>query len=363
MKTTDIFLTVLSLLILAAAGILSYATGNAVYTATIIGFTFGFAMQKGKFCGADILSSIVLYRDLKGAIAVLAVIGVSMIGFGVMNSFGWVVLSPKAVNLLPMVVGGFVFGIGTVLGGGCISGSLYKAGEGRLNSMLALLGIGLGALMVKAGALKGFGQTLKASTAKVRLPKSLDLLTGIDYIYWAILVFIIMLIVIIISRKKATDDSESLFHRIFRGKWSVVTSGMVIGVIAWFAYLSSAASGRNYPLGVTGGVAENAAFLTGAQMTIGGWLFIEVLAIIFGSLVSAGLSGDLKLRSADPSTLIVAFIGGVLMGIGAVLAHGCFIGNIVSGWALLSLGSLLAGVFMVLGNWLATVFYLRGIRN
>jgi hypothetical protein len=49
------------------------------------------------------------------------------------------------------------------------------------------------------------------------------------------------------------------------------------------------------------------------------------------------------------------------MGGGAVLAAGCNIGNILSGWAQLSIGSLVAGVFIILGNWLMTyLLFMRG---
>ncbi len=361
MRKGNFLLIVVSLTFLVGFFLVSYLSGQWVYSAAIIGFLFGFAMQKGKFCGADIMSSVVLYKDLKGPKAVLATIAVSMVGFAIMNYLGMVKLSPKAVDLLPMIIGGFVFGIGTVLGGGCISGSLYKAGEGRFNSMLALIGIGLGTLTVKAGVFKDLSQSIKATTAGIQAPKGLNDLLGIDYIYLAVVIFILMLIVVFVTRRKlSVKNDDSILSRVCCRKWSIVSAGAVIGVIAWLAYLSSAASGRNYPLGVTGGVMANAAFLAGVGIKLNWWLFIEVLAIILGSLVSARLSGELKMRSADPATLIVALIGGVLMGVGAVLAHGCFIGNIISGWALLSLGSLLAGLFIVLGNWLATYFYLRG---
>lgn len=363
MRKINIFLIAISLIILLTAFLLSAITKIWLITAVIIGFLFGFAMQKGSFCGASIMSSVILYKDYKGVKAFFTTVAFGMIGFAVMSVLGWVTLNPKGLNLLPMALGGFLFGIGTVLGGGCISGSLYKAGEGRFNSMLALLGIGLGTNMIGVGPLSGLAESIKVSTESVKIPNSLYQLAGIDYPIWAAVIFISVIVVLIAFRKRGSGinkEKGNIIDRVLFRKWSIIMSGAVIGVIAWFAYLSSAASGRNYPLGVTGGVGSVAAFLTGAGTNIEWWLFIEVLAIITGSAVAAKLSGDLKFRSADPVTLIIAFGGGIIMGIGAVLANGCFIGNMTSGWALLSIGSLVAGIFTIFGNWITTYFYLQG---
>jgi hypothetical protein len=58
--------------------------------------------------------------------------------------------------------------------------------------------------------------------------------------------------------------------------------------------------------------------------------------------------------------VIVAFLGGLLVGTGAALAKGCVIGNILSGWALMSLGTVFFGVVTVVTNWIASYFYLQG---
>lgn len=353
-----------SIIILVVIVIYSFTAQSWLATAVVIGFLFGFAMQKGSFCGASIISSVILYKDFKGAKAATAAILVSMAGFALMSYLGLVKLNPKSLNLLPMVIGGFVFGIGMVLSGGCISGSLYKAGEGRFNSMLALLGIGIGTNMIKKGALIDLTPALKGITSNIKIPASLYQLSGIDYIIWTIGLCLIGIILWLIKRNKAANsfqESSDLINKILYKRWSIFTSGIVIGVIACLAYLSSTAcGGRDYPLGVTGGVMAVAAFITGVGVKIKWWLFLEVLAVIAGSAVSAKLSSDLKLRSADPSTLIIAFWGGILMGVGAAMAHGCFIGNILSGWALLSVGSIVAGIFIILGNWITAYLYLRG---
>ena len=57
---------------------------------------------------------------------------------------------------------------------------------------------------------------------------------------------------------------------------------------------------------------------------------------------------------------MIAFFGGILLGTGAAIGHGCVVGNIMSGFALMSLGNVLFGITVVLANWAITYFYLMG---
>ncbi|GAI03767.1 unnamed protein product [marine sediment metagenome] len=59
-------------------------------------------------------------------------------------------------------------------------------------------------------------------------------------------------------------------------------------------------------------------------------------------------------------TLLQTFIGGCLMGFGAVSSTGCNIGHILSGVPQLSLGSLLAAATIILGAWLTA--YMMFVR-
>jgi hypothetical protein len=173
------------------------------------------------------------------------------------------------------------------------------------------------------------------------------------------------ILVSILTRQRKRNSEETrkpLFERLTTSSWSPATAGAFIGVLGWLAYLSSAACGRNYPLGVTHGVMALFSLVVGGGTAVKWWLALEVMAIVAGSTTSAWMRGELKLRSADAATLLVALLGGVLTGAGAVLGSGCFVGNILSGWPMLSLHSLLFGMLAILANWATTVLYLRGLR-
>ena len=79
-----------------------------------------------------------------------------------------------------------------------------------------------------------------------------------------------------------------------------------------------------------------------------------------GAWVSGRLSGQAKLKPKPPDEILIALIGGVLVGTGAAFATGCVVGNIMSGWALMSVGMLIFGVTTILANWATTYLYLMG---
>lgn len=80
------------------------------------------------------------------------------------------------------------------------------------------------------------------------------------------------------------------------------------------------------------------------------WLLLEIAGVIVGGFASAMLARRFRLgvergpRATRNSRLALAFAGGAVMGIGAVLARGCTSGLALTGGALLAVGS---WVFMI----------------
>jgi hypothetical protein len=75
------------------------------------------------------------------------------------------------------------------------------------------------------------------------------------------------------------------------------------------------------------------------------WTLVELLGVAIGGLLSAALAGRLRLAiergpHTTPATRVAtAAAGGVAMGVGAKLAHGCTSGLALSGGAVLSVGA------------------------
>lgn len=94
------------------------------------------------------------------------------------------------------------------------------------------------------------------------------------------------------------------------------------------------------------------------------WLVFEVLGLFIGALLSGLLAGRVAMtvekgpRVSRSTRLALAFVGGMLMALGAALARGCTSGQALTGGALLNAGS---WAFMVclFGGAYAVAWFLR----
>jgi hypothetical protein len=121
--------------------------------ALIFGIAFGIVLQKTGFCMTTAFAEAFAAKDYRSLKAWLLIILISMIGF----YLAWQVGVVEKVWRVPLrgsgmfnLVGTFLFGIGMVLAGGCAVGTLHKIGEGQVASILALIGIFLGAYLYLA---------------------------------------------------------------------------------------------------------------------------------------------------------------------------------------------------------------------
>jgi uncharacterized membrane protein YedE/YeeE len=381
---------------------LAFHSGLWVLTAVSIGLLFGFLLQKGDLCGAAAFSEVLLARDGSKVFGLWIAIVTAMCGFAVLELAGLVTLNPKPLIWVNYLVGGVLFGVGMVLAGGCVSGCLYKAGSGNLNSIAALLAIPVGIALVEYGPLHDWFVAAKAVRVTNGAGGSVTLsgVTGLPYGAIAALCAVgtVALVAMRRSRRRraAIEGGSTPRERTawLLRSWRPWQAGLAIGLLSVLAYLSSAASGRNYPLGVTHGVLHVQLLLTDGQLnhvyqkappvarpaapepadTTAGqapsprprpkkvvwWLVLVVSSLVGGSFLSARMSGRARLLPRPPGQILGAIAGGLLVGTGAAIGTGCVIGNILSGWALLSVGSLLFGVVVVLANWVTTWLYLMG---
>ena len=115
-----------------------------VASSLAIGFVAGFVMYRADFCTTASFRDLFLFRDffLMRQMILLVVVSMALFEFGRLT--GLIAQQPfplLAAPTLANLVGGFVFGIGMVLAGGCVVGSLYKMGAGSLASALAFAGM------------------------------------------------------------------------------------------------------------------------------------------------------------------------------------------------------------------------------
>jgi len=375
-----------------ALALLGLAVFNSLQLGVMwaIGLAFGFILQRSRLCFASAFRDLFLMREGRNMKAILAGLAVATAGFALLMQkaipdAGAGAL-PNQAHVVPaslaLVIGGALFGTGMVVAGGCVSGSLYRVGEGYVASAAALVGV-LGGLELAAHSWNWWYVHSISISPIVWLPSSLG------YAGALILTGVLLLAAYLgltwwesgkppmIGLKRKAEDEPVGFHakvahsyrRVFVKGWPMIAGAVALAVLNVFAYTYQG------PLGVTGelsawsdrlaGLAGWAApALLGADQLAGcnlasgpggTWLtstFALDGGLIFGAFVAAVLASEFKIRWARQKRRYVQSIaGGVAMGYGAALAVGCTIGAFFS--AIPSLGlngwlfalSLLAGAF------------------
>jgi hypothetical protein len=228
-------------------------------------------------------------------------------------------------------------------------------------------------------------------------PLTLSSLTGLSFatlsLIAAVLTLAVLLAIYLRGRKSAAamraglsaETDGTRLQRFLMRPWKPWQAGLVIGLLGCAAYVSSAESGRRYPLGTASGVVQTGLLLVRDDLThvytpqsrevydetfavdphyrkVEWWEIALVFSLFGGAWVSGRLSRE-RLLPKPPEETIVAFFGGTLVGLGAAVGFGCNIGHIFSGWALMSAGSLAFGGALILAAWAATSFYLVGWRR
>jgi uncharacterized protein len=152
--------------------------------------------------------------------------------------------------------------------------------------------------------------------------------------------------------------------------WSPYAVGIGIGVLSWLSFLISKKSlGTSTTYAKTSGMIER--FFRGPDVGLKpyyqkikldiDWQWMLVLGIVFGSLLSALLSGDFSFEwvpalwlSAFGNTpilrIIIAMIGGIFLGFGARWADGCTSGHGISGALQLAVSSWISAIAFFVGG-------------
>jgi len=337
----------------------------------VVGIIFGFVLQRGRFCMNSAFRDIILMKEYTLLKAVALAIVVQMIGFHLMATMGYIQLYPKTLYWGAMIVGGFIFGIGMVLAAGCASGTTYRVGEGMVGSFVALLGLMIGGVITSGGALielKSYLQPTEGALKAITTDNpgsyvgnsNLTLANVFDLDPWIFVAIIAIIILAVLIWKRGGEETKvegTLYERIFKMGWSWWVTGITVGIVGIIAFLAF----EKYALGISGGwFGFLNALVTGDPDKLN-WFTFLVIGVVIGAAIAAGIAGEFKLRAPNARRLLQQFIGGLIMGIGAVIGTACNIGHILSGVPQLALSSILGGIFIILGCWVtAYIMFMRG---
>jgi uncharacterized protein len=298
--------------------------------ALIVGLAAGVVMARGGLCFNRALRRAAFERQPVLLRAFGIAVAVQLVALPALVVLGVDPLVRNAESgglpLLPVAqaVGGVVFGAGMALAGGCVTGMLWKAGRGAVALALAIAGFAAGELLIRGA---GAGAISALDDASRPRERSLAGLLGVGYEPLALAAGVLALALI------------------QREGWRGAPSGIALGVVAAAAWVAADLAGYGYGYGL--GFVGAAEGTRRALVADSGLPFSLYLAV--GVLAGAALSGRRRLRIPDPARAARALAGGLLMGVGGSIAHGCNIGHGLTGLPLLSLGSLLATAAMAGG--------------
>ncbi|QNV37503.1 YeeE/YedE family protein [Rothia terrae] len=334
-------------------------------TGLLVGAAFGFVLQRGRFCITGAFRDVWVSKNSWWLAALFVAISVQAIGLAAFNTFGILPTDSVASAFAPFatIAGGFIFGFGILMAGGCATGTYYRAGEGLVGSWFALIFYALFAAMFKTGP---FAQ----STAFVRnwgVTENATIYQSLGISAW-VLVAVLLAVTGWWTYRNLTrpklpmatlpPEKTGVAHLLFEKAWNPYITAILIGLIALAAWPLSWVAGRKWGLGITGPSSNIAGYLTTGNVELVDWGVFLVLGILVGSFIAAKASGEFKVRVPDSKTIVKSIIGGALMGWGASWAGGCTIGNGLVETSMFSWQGWIGLIAMILGTGAAAKIFI-----
>jgi uncharacterized membrane protein YedE/YeeE len=124
--------------------------GINLLAAVLIGILFGYALQRSGFTDSRKIASTFYMKDVDVPVVMFTAIVTASIGLWGLSLLGLIDLGKfyfLPSYLLPMIVGGFIFGIGMAMGGFCPGTSIASMATGKIDAIVFVGGFLLGSLL------------------------------------------------------------------------------------------------------------------------------------------------------------------------------------------------------------------------
>ena len=307
------------------------------------GVLLGLAARLGRFCTLGAIEDL-----LYGGSALRMRMYVLAIGAAIMGSFsamalGW--LEPESsfyysIRWMPVAsaLGGLAFGYGMALAGNCGYGAIARLGGGDLRSFVIVLVMGVSAYMVLAGPLAPLRNLLFPQVAATGTPPGIahriGAYAGLSPIPIGLAIGATISLAALASRDFLRDRAA-----IF---WSLCVALAVIS--GWlgtywiyshgFEALPIVSHSYSEPVGETILFAMNGS-VRPLSFGIG-----SVAGVWLGAFIGSMIKGHFRWEACeDPRELRRQILGAVIMGIGAVVALGCTVGQGITAFSLLAISA------------------------
>lgn len=315
------------------------------------GLAYGAVLQRSGFCFAHTGFELFLLRRREAINGVLAGLLTATAGFAVVSALradatDHLLIIPVGVGT---ALGGALFGVGMTLAGMCASGTLQRIGEGYSLALLALLGIVAGA------ALDPF-RALLPRAWQTPIP-GLWLGRFVGPIGGGLLTVLLLALLWAglngkLTGKSSSEDEAAIGIALPRVPPQVI-GGAVLGLLNTAQMAAAGPWTVGYPLSLVGPALART--VSWSAVAAAAPPLVLNAGIVLGALLVCARGEGLRWRR--PRRLgpaVTALAGGVLMGWGTQLAHGCTIGGAFSAIPSLSLSGWIFLPALVLGAWAGT---------
>lgn len=133
---------------LAKTGVIAAATN--LWLAIPIGFIFGFALFHAGFTDSRRIAWAFYFKDVGVPVVMFSAIVTGMVGLWGLSLAGLIDISlvyMLPTYLVPMAVGGVLFGVGMVIGGYCPGTAIAAVATGKIDGMVFIVGFLIGSLL------------------------------------------------------------------------------------------------------------------------------------------------------------------------------------------------------------------------
>ena len=314
-----------------------------------VGAIFGLLVQRHRFCMVSATGNFLLIKDNRQLLAFIATLIIAITGTQLLEFTDTVAIADSSyrnsqLDWFGAALGGLMFGIGGVLAGGCATSTLVKSSEGRLHSIIALLFFMLFAASAQFSFLENIRLDLTQMTS-INLTDDASIATILGLPQWLPAIVIVGVLAAYLFKNWNPEAKGMIIAGIVIGAL-VVAGWYITGVLAQDEFDPTKPSG----ITVSGPLARFGYILIAAKFPALSFAISFVIGIAVTVLLFSVATGRFKFEAPNAGTIKFAVIGGSLMGVGAIMAYGCNVGQGLTGISTLSLESILAFSGMFLGT-------------
>jgi uncharacterized membrane protein YedE/YeeE len=166
---------------------LVFSQMTSLFLAVVLGFFFGFFLERGGLGNPHKLTGVFYLRDFTVPKVMFTAILVASVGLYLLSDMKLLDMSRVWIVptfFWPQIVGGALFGVGFVVSGYCPGTAVAGLASGRLDALVTMIGIGSGSLAFATlyPVLEGF--YVSSPMERATLPEVM----GVNH--WGVLVFV-----------------------------------------------------------------------------------------------------------------------------------------------------------------------------